>query len=156
MLSGSQESFFAKAKVKWFDHKKGFGFAEITAGQDAFVHISVLMRAGISTLHENDEIKGEFFQDEKGIKLVELKDVAGNNAEPKITVDGTEDTGVVKWFSFKKGYGFIILDSNQKDALIHKRILRVSNIRDLTDNEKVVVKYITTEKGFEITWLAKL
>ena len=39
--------------VKWFNGQKGFGFIEPEGGgQDVFVHISAVERAGMSTLNE--------------------------------------------------------------------------------------------------------
>lgn len=43
--------------VKWFDSVKGFGFIQPDDGsKDAFVHISALERAGISTLNEGQVV----------------------------------------------------------------------------------------------------
>lgn len=43
--------------VKWFNSTKGFGFIEPdNGGQDAFVHISELERAGMHTLNEGQRV----------------------------------------------------------------------------------------------------
>ena len=43
--------------VKFFNTQKGYGFVTPdTGGKDAFVHITALERAGISTLNEGDKI----------------------------------------------------------------------------------------------------
>ena len=43
--------------VKWFNSTKGFGFIEPdNGGQDAFVHISELERAGMHTLNEGQKV----------------------------------------------------------------------------------------------------
>lgn len=43
--------------VKFFNTQKGFGFvAPDDGGKDAFVHITALERAGISSLNEGDKI----------------------------------------------------------------------------------------------------
>ena len=42
--------------VKWFNAAKGYGFIEPEDGsKDAFVHISAVERAGLSTLSEGPE-----------------------------------------------------------------------------------------------------
>ncbi len=44
--------------VKWFNPKKGFGFIQPSDGsQDAFVHISAVERAGLSTLNEGQKVE---------------------------------------------------------------------------------------------------
>ena len=44
--------------VKWFNATKGFGFIEPEGGgQDAFVHISAVERAGMSDLREGQKVQ---------------------------------------------------------------------------------------------------
>ena len=46
--------------VKWFNPAKGFGFIEPDGGgEDAFVHISAVERAGLSTLQEGQKVNFE-------------------------------------------------------------------------------------------------
>lgn len=46
--------------VKWFNPSKGFGFIEPEGGdKDVFVHISVVERAGLSSLQEGQKIEFE-------------------------------------------------------------------------------------------------
>jgi len=43
--------------VKFYNDQKGFGFIQPdTGGKDAFVHVSALERAGISTLVEGQKV----------------------------------------------------------------------------------------------------
>ncbi len=43
--------------VKFFNASKGFGFiSPDEGGADAFVHISAVERAGLTTLHENQRV----------------------------------------------------------------------------------------------------
>ena len=47
----------ANGTVKWFNPTKGFGFIEPEDGsKDAFVHISAVERAGLSTLNEGQKV----------------------------------------------------------------------------------------------------
>jgi len=41
-----------KGKVKWFDHKKGFGFIEQQGGEDLFVHFSEIEMDGYKKLKD--------------------------------------------------------------------------------------------------------
>jgi CspA family cold shock protein len=53
--------------VKWFNPTKGFGFVEPEGGgNDVFVHISAVERAGISTLNEGDRIEYELVKGQNG------------------------------------------------------------------------------------------
>jgi len=46
--------------VKWFNPTKGYGFIEPDDGsKDAFVHISAVERAGLSTLNEGQKVSFE-------------------------------------------------------------------------------------------------
>lgn len=50
----------ATGTVKWFNPTKGFGFIEPEDGSsDAFVHISAVERAGLSTLNEGQKVSYE-------------------------------------------------------------------------------------------------
>ena len=44
-------------KVKWFNAQKGFGFIQPNdGGNDVFVHISAVERAGMGSLNEGQDI----------------------------------------------------------------------------------------------------
>ena len=50
----------ASGTVKWFNPTKGYGFIEPDDGsKDAFVHISAVERAGLSTLREGQKVQFE-------------------------------------------------------------------------------------------------
>jgi len=50
----------ATGTVKWFNPSKGFGFiAPEDGGQDVFVHISAIERAGMGTLNEGQRVSYE-------------------------------------------------------------------------------------------------
>ena len=53
--------------VKWFNPTKGFGFIEPSdGGQDAFVHISAVEQAGLSTLQEGQKVEFELVEGRNG------------------------------------------------------------------------------------------
>lgn len=53
-------------KVKFFDSRKGFGFiAPEGGGDDVFVHISAVERAGLSTLAEGQRVSYDERRDAK-------------------------------------------------------------------------------------------
>ncbi|MDX1737314.1 MAG: cold-shock protein [Alphaproteobacteria bacterium] len=50
----------ATGNVKWFNPTKGFGFIQPSSGgDDAFVHISAVERAGLTTLNEGQTVEYE-------------------------------------------------------------------------------------------------
>ena len=50
----------ANGKVKWFNSTKGFGFIEPSdGGNDVFVHISAVERAGLSQLADGQAVSYE-------------------------------------------------------------------------------------------------
>ena len=52
--------------VNWFNATKGFGFVQPeSGGQDVFVHISAIERAGIRGLAEGQEIGYELLPDRR-------------------------------------------------------------------------------------------
>ena len=55
-----EELSMTTGTVKWFNPAKGFGFIEPDGGgEDAFVHISAVEQAGLSTLQEGQKVNFE-------------------------------------------------------------------------------------------------
>ena len=62
-----EESTMATGTVKWFNPAKGFGFIEPEDGsRDAFVHISAVERAGLSSLSEGQKVSYELQPGQNG------------------------------------------------------------------------------------------
>ncbi|HYC63785.1 MAG TPA: cold-shock protein [Reyranellaceae bacterium] len=56
--------------VKFFNATKGFGFIQPdSGGGDAFVHISAVERAGMSTLSEGQKVQYELVADRRSGKM---------------------------------------------------------------------------------------
>ncbi len=69
--------------VKFFNESKGYGFiAPESGGQDAFVHISAVERAGMRTLRQKQRVDYELQQDNRGkMSAVNLKSADEATAE---------------------------------------------------------------------------
>lgn len=53
--------------VKWFNPTKGYGFIEPEDGsKDAFVHMSAVQRAGLSSLREGQKVEYELMPGQNG------------------------------------------------------------------------------------------
>jgi CspA family cold shock protein len=59
----------ATGTVKWFNSQKGFGFIQPDqGGNDVFVHISAVERAGLHGLNEGQKVSYELEQDRRSGK----------------------------------------------------------------------------------------
>ncbi len=59
----------ATGTVKWFNATKGFGFIQPdSGGQDVFVHISAVERAGMSDLKDGQKVSYDLEDDRKSGK----------------------------------------------------------------------------------------
>ena len=60
----------ATGTVKWFNATKGFGFIQPDAGgQDVFVHISAVQRAGLTDLPDGQKLSYELVADKRSGKM---------------------------------------------------------------------------------------
>jgi CspA family cold shock protein len=73
--------------VKFFNEQKGYGFiAPDGGGNDAFVHMTAVERAGMRTLRENQRVSYDLQQDNRGkMSAVNLK-----NAEEATQSEASE------------------------------------------------------------------
>jgi CspA family cold shock protein len=56
--------------VKWFNGQKGFGFIQPEdGGNDVFVHISAVERAGLGSLNEGQKVGFELERDARSGKM---------------------------------------------------------------------------------------
>ena len=71
------------AVVKWFNGEKGFGFVELEGGGgDAFLHISVLSRAGYQTVSPGATLRVLTSAGQKGPQVAEVVSVDESTATP--------------------------------------------------------------------------
>lgn len=63
--------------------------------------------------------------------------------------------GTVKWFSDKKGYGFIKRDG-EDDVFVHYTSIEGDGFRTLREGEKVAFEIVQGERGPKATHVNKL
>jgi CspA family cold shock protein len=59
--------------------------------------------------------------------------------------------GKVKWFSNKKGYGFIIAEDGQSDVFVHYSVIEKNGFKTLKENTEVEYEATQTDKGLKAT-----
>jgi CspA family cold shock protein len=154
-----------RTRLKWFNAAKGFGFVSPTDGApDAFLHVSVLHRAGLQELGDQAELVCEIGQGPKGpqvmriVETLSLGSVAAHQPRAAMPAPGPEEemAGTVKWFKPDKGFGFITADDSAKDVFVHKSVLRRSGLNVLEAGQRVQMRVQDVEKGREATWVMPL
>lgn len=65
-------------------------------------------------------------------------------------------TGVVKWFSSQKGFGFITPDDGSDDVFAHYSNIQGGGIRNLYEGQKVEFKVENSNKGLSATEIVAL
>jgi CspA family cold shock protein len=133
-----------KGVVKFFNANKGFGFIQRDeGGEDVFVHISAVERAGLEGLAEGQQL--EFTLVDRGGKisasdLVVVGDVipvAKREPAPQRQLTGEKATGTVKFFNTMKGFGFITRDDGQPDAFVHISAVERSGLSSLNEGDRL-------------------
>jgi CspA family cold shock protein len=62
--------------------------------------------------------------------------------------------GTVKWFSDKKGYGFITREG-EEDIFVHYSTIQGEGFRTLREGERVEFEMVTGERGMKATNVVK-
>ena len=137
-----------KGTVKFFNGQKGFGFIQQDGGgEDVFVHISAVERAGLEGLAEGQEL--EFNLVDRGGKVsaqdlqvvgdvipVESRGGGDRESAPRRELTGEKATGTVKFFNSMKGFGFLTRDDGQPDAFVHISAVERSGLAGINEGER--------------------
>lgn len=132
-----------KGTVKFFNGQKGFGFiAQEGGGEDVFVHVSAVERAGLEGLAEGQEL--EFNLVDRGGKISaqdlqvvgEVISAPAAGGPPKRELTGEKATGTVKFFNSMKGFGFLVRDDGQPDAFVHISAVERSGLTAINEGER--------------------
>ena len=163
-IIAGEQSGLVRARLKWFNGPKGFGFVnpEDRDDVDAFLHITTLQNAGLQTIGEGACMLCEIEYGDKGAHVKQITEIldtgtlpdshgAGN---PVMNGDGAEQTremnGVVKWYKEEQGFGFIVPEDNLKDVFIHKTCLDRHGVKTLEAGQKVYMTFRVVPKGREV------
>lgn len=60
-------------KVKWFDNKRGYGFAVVPGQPDAFIHYKNIIGDGFKHLNTDQQIECRIVPSDRGLRAVDIK-----------------------------------------------------------------------------------
>jgi len=156
MSPGPDQGFQTEAVVKWFNLTKGFGFvAPVDGSSDAFIHSSVVSRAGLRDVAEGTKLLVEIGDGAKGRQVLSIVQILGAgeapHSAPRAAPTGPESemTGVVKWFKPDKGFGFVTPDDGGRDIFVHRTVVLRAGAQSLETGQKVKMMVQTAAKGRE-------
>jgi CspA family cold shock protein len=66
----------------------------------------------------------------------------------KSTASSNQMTGTVKWFNYKKGFGFIEQE-NGEDVFVHHRSIIGTGRKSLREGQKVLMEVVDGDKGLQ-------
>ena len=139
------------AKVKWFNPAKGFGFvAPMDGTTDAFLHVSVVQRAGLRTLRQGATIICDLTHGPRGPQVAIIDRVDDSTvADDMPPADGDESVldGEMKFFAVDKGYGFGMPIGGGADVFIGIGALQRSNLDRLESGQQVRMYVRPGKKG---------
>jgi CspA family cold shock protein len=132
-----------QGKVKFFNSQKGFGFIQRDeGGEDVFVHISQVERAGLEGLAEGQELAFNLVDRGGKISAADLQVVGDvipleqKAATPQRQLTGERATGTVKFFNAMKGFGFITRDDGKEDAFVHISAVERSGLQGINEGDR--------------------
>jgi CspA family cold shock protein len=161
--------------VKWFDAERGFGFVSVENGPgDAFLHASVLRRAGAEAVAPGARLRVRVGPGQKGLQVAEVLEIEPppddgaappprsppgpttrhRPVQPPPPGGGEEMRGVVKWYSAEKGFGFVAPEGGGRDVFVHATVLERGGMPPLSEGQAVVLRVVQGRKGPEAETVA--
>lgn len=148
------------AEVLWFNADKGFGFAKLADGTEAYLHIRVLEAAGGHDLPTGTHLTVVVEEGARGRQIAKVLDIGltspGDAPVERPGADATEDPapsesrGAVKWYNPEKGFGFIAPENGEADIFVHATALTRSGLTVLEEGQTLWFQSGQGKKGMEV------
>ena len=133
---------------------------------DAFLHVSVLQRAGADTVAPGANLRVRVGPGQKGQQVTEVLEIKEGDAPPPPSRSfgagdggggsrfsapppgsGEEMRGVVKWYNPQKGFGFVTPEDGGQDVFLHSSVLQRAGRQDVQQGEKVDLEVRDGQRG---------
>ena len=158
--------------VKWFNSEKGYGFiVSRDVDGDILIHKSVIEEYGRAAVLEGTTIECDVIHKLKGLQARKVHSLDDRTASKGTTAANSgngeakrhrrdivlpEATGPAieaycKWFSRPKGFGFVVPVAGGPDIFVHMDLLRRCGVRELRQNQRVLVRVADSERGLSAT-----
>jgi CspA family cold shock protein len=156
-------------KIKCFDPIKGFYLVVTDEGTTAALDIQTLAAAGLDTIPDGTTVGIDIALGRSGLTVTRVHSVSGEPPRPDDTAGdiggqaplgrrvkakarlGGVVTGICKWYSRGKGYGFITPVRGGEDVFVQMDVLINARIRELRPGQRVVFEMARGVKGPTVT-----
>jgi CspA family cold shock protein len=155
----SEHGLAVEGRVKWFDHKRGFGFlVSAQLDSDVLVHHSALKEHHRRSVPEGATLEVEVMECARGLQATRVVSIDCRDAVPprlcaprphNRSLDGAGDWEpvTVKWFSAMRGYGFLLREDGA-ELFVHTITLHEGGLRQPEPGQFLEARVVETEKGF--------
>lgn len=144
--------------IKFFDARRGLGFLVVDGMErDALVLAFHLRNAGFQTAYEGARVHALVHETPKGLQVFRILSMDESSAihpsqlpqrtREKVVAESTWVRTTVKWYDYKKGYGFACEGEGKPDCLVHADTLRRWGVAPLWPKQVVEVRWGNTPKG---------
>ncbi|MCB9989952.1 MAG: cold shock domain-containing protein [Rhodospirillales bacterium] len=158
-----RESVPVKARLKWFNGPKGFGFVNPVdrPDVDAFLHITTLQDIGIQAIGDGAVLLCDIEYGDKGAHVITVNQIIEEGVLPKGVSASISDSdenpgqmlemkGIVKWYKNEDGFGFVIPADGMKDVFIHKSCLERHGVETIEAGQRMLMTFRNVPKGREV------